>query len=75
MGNLIITEIRQVGLSEDDRVYIGCGENRIECNEIKLLSMDQLKEYTNVLVTYMPYTGKLGGEKFWACGKQMDRSL
>lgn len=34
-------------------MYIGCGENRIKYNGIKLLSMEQLKEYTNVLVTYM----------------------
>ena len=39
----------QVGLSEDDKVYIACGENRIKYNGIKLLTMEQLKEYTNVL--------------------------
>ena len=41
--------IHQVGLSEDDKVYVACGENRIKYNGIKLLSMEQLKEYTNVL--------------------------
>lgn len=40
-----------MGLSEDDKVYIACGENRIKYNGIKLLSMEQLKEYTNVLFT------------------------
>ena len=46
------SKILQVGLSEDDKVYIACGENRIRYNGIKLLNMEQLKEYTNVLVTY-----------------------
>ena len=41
--------IHQVGLSEDDKVYIACGENMFKYNGIKLLSMEQLKEYTNVL--------------------------
>ena len=41
-----------MGLSEDDKVYIACGENRIKYNGIKLLSMEQLKEYTNVLVRF-----------------------
>ena len=41
--------IHQVGLSEDDKMYVACGENRIKYNGIKLLSMEQLKEYTNVL--------------------------
>ena len=41
--------IHQVGLSEDDKVYIACGENRIKYNGIKLLNMEQLKEYINVL--------------------------
>ena len=45
--------IHQVGLSEDDKVYIACGENRIKYNGIKLLSMEQLKEYTNVPCTYL----------------------
>ena len=37
-----------MGLSEDNKVYIACGENRIRYNGIKLFSMEQLKEYTNV---------------------------
>ncbi|XP_065919557.1 uncharacterized protein [Dysidea avara] len=37
----------EVGLSEDNKVYIACGENRIRYNGIKLFSMEQLKEYTN----------------------------
>ena len=41
--------IHQVGLSGDDKVYIACGENRIKYNGVKLLNMEQLKEYTNVL--------------------------
>ena len=45
--------IHQVGLSDDDKVYIACGENRIKYNGIKLLSMEQMKEYTNVLFTYI----------------------
>ena len=45
--------IHQVGLSEDDKVYIACGENRIMHSGIKLLSMEQLKEYINVLCTYV----------------------
>ena len=48
-----ILTIHQVGLSDDDKVYIACGENRIKYNGIKLLSMEQLKEYTNVLFTYI----------------------
>ena len=52
--NIVIENltIYQVGLS-DDKVYIACGENRIKYNGIKLLSMEQLKEYTNVLFTYI----------------------
>lgn len=46
-----IINTKQVGLS-DDKVYIACGENRIKYNGIKLLSMEQLKEYTNVIITY-----------------------
>ena len=45
--------IHQVGLSEDDKVYIACGESSDKYNGIKLLSMEQLKEYTNVLCTYV----------------------
>ena len=43
--------IHQVGLSEDGKVYIACGESSNKYNSIKLLSMEQLKEYTNVLCT------------------------
>ena len=43
--------VHQVGLSEDGKVYIACGENSDKYNGIKLLSMEQLKEYTNVLCT------------------------
>ena len=51
--NIKLLNIHQVGLSEDDKVYIACGENRIKYNGLKLLSMEQLKEYTNVLCTYV----------------------
>ena len=50
-----ILNIHQVGLSEDDKVYIACGENKIKYNGIKLLSMEQLKEYTNVPFTLYTY--------------------
>ena len=51
-----ILNIYQVGLSEDDKVYIACGENKIKYNGIKVLSMEQLKEYTNVPFTLYTYT-------------------
>ena len=51
-----VLNIFQVGLSEDDKVYIACGENKIKYNGIKILSMEQLKEYTNVLFTLYTYT-------------------
>ena len=51
-----VLNIYQVGLSEDDKVYIACGENKIKYNGIKLLSMEQLKEYKNVPFTLYTYT-------------------
>ena len=42
-----------MGLSEDDKVYIACGENYSKYNGLKLLDIETLKEYSNVLIIPM----------------------
>ncbi|XP_065920812.1 uncharacterized protein [Dysidea avara] len=37
----------EVGLSEENKVYIACGEHKNRYNGIKLFSVEQLKEYTD----------------------------